>query len=70
MALGAVVAEGRGSRVRVELNWAVVIARVRSQLAISMGAACSSGVEAPSHVLQALGLPSDVVEGALLYWYR
>lgn len=43
----------------------VVIARVRSQLAISTGAACSSGVEAPSHVLQALGLPSDVVEGAL-----
>ncbi len=42
-----------------------VIARVRSQLAISTGAACSSGVEAPSHVLQALGLPSEVIEGAL-----
>jgi len=28
-----------------------VIARVRSQLAISTGAACSSGVETPSHVL-------------------
>ena len=42
-----------------------IIARVRSQLAISTGAACSSGVETPSHVLQALGLPSEVIEGAL-----
>lgn len=42
-----------------------IIARVRSQLAISTGAACSSGVETPSHVLQALGLPSKVIEGAL-----
>lgn len=42
-----------------------IIARVRSKLAISRGAACSSGVEAPSHVLQALGLPSEFVEGAL-----
>lgn len=42
-----------------------VIARVRSKLAISTGAACSSGVEAPSYVLQALGLPSEVMEGAL-----
>ncbi|HEY9692755.1 MAG TPA: cysteine desulfurase family protein [Oculatellaceae cyanobacterium] len=42
-----------------------VIARVRSQLAISTGSACSSGVEAPSHVLQALHLPSQIIEGAL-----
>ncbi len=42
-----------------------VIARVRSKLAISTAAACSSGIEAPSHVLQALGLPSEVIEGAL-----
>ncbi len=42
-----------------------VIARVCSKLAISTGAACSSGVEAPSHVLQALGLPDNVIEGAL-----
>ena len=42
-----------------------VIARVRRQLAISTGSACSSGVEAPSHVLQALKLPDEVVDGAL-----
>jgi cysteine desulfurase len=42
-----------------------IIARVRSQLAISTGSACSSGVETPSHVLQALGLPDEVIEGAL-----
>jgi len=42
-----------------------VIARVRSRLAISTGAACSSGIETPSHVLQALRLPSKVIEGAL-----
>jgi len=42
-----------------------IIARVRPELAISTGAACSSGVEAPSHVLRALGLPSDIIEGSL-----
>ena len=42
-----------------------VIARVRSQLAISTGSACTSGVETPSHVLQALNLPFDFIEGAL-----
>ena len=42
-----------------------IIARVRSKLAISTGAACSSGVETPSHVLQALGLPANLIEGAL-----
>jgi cysteine desulfurase len=42
-----------------------VITRVRSQLAISTGSACSSGVETPSHVLRALHLPEDQIEGAL-----
>jgi cysteine desulfurase len=42
-----------------------VIARVRHQLAISTGSACTSGVEAPSHVLQALKLPEEVIEGSL-----
>ena len=42
-----------------------VIARVRLRLAISTGSACSSGAETPSHVLTAMGLPENVVEGAL-----
>ncbi len=42
-----------------------IIARVHSKLAISSGAACSSGVEVPSHVLRALGLSSEQMEGAL-----
>lgn len=42
-----------------------VVARVRDRLAISTGSACTSGVEAPSHVLQAMNLPSDHIEGAI-----
>ncbi|MBW4566200.1 MAG: cysteine desulfurase [Mojavia pulchra JT2-VF2] len=42
-----------------------IIARVRQKLAISTGAACSSGVEAPSHVLQAMNLSTKIIEGAL-----
>lgn len=42
-----------------------IIARVRRQLAISTGSACSSGVETPSHVLQALNLPESLIDGAL-----
>ena len=42
-----------------------VVARVRHRLAIATGAACSSGIEAPSHVLRAMGLPRAHQEGAL-----
>ncbi len=42
-----------------------IIARVRHRLAISTGSACSSGVEAPSHVLRAMELAEPIVEGAL-----
>jgi cysteine desulfurase len=42
-----------------------VVARVRSKLAISTGSACSSGVEAPSHVLRAMKLPNEVIDGSL-----
>ena len=43
-----------------------VIARLRHKLAISTGSACSSGVEAPSHVLRAMEiLEEDLVEGSL-----
>ncbi len=41
-----------------------VIARIRHQLAISTGSACTSGIEAPSHVLRAIHLPADVIDGA------
>jgi cysteine desulfurase len=42
-----------------------IIARIRDRLAISTGSACSSGVEAHSHVLQAIALPENLIEGAL-----
>jgi cysteine desulfurase len=42
-----------------------IMARVRHKLAISTGSACSSGVEAPSHVLAAMQLPEPIVEGSL-----
>ncbi|MEH2162063.1 MAG: cysteine desulfurase family protein [Nostoc sp.] len=42
-----------------------IIARVRHQLAISTGAACSSGIVAPSHVLQTMNLAENIIEGAL-----
>jgi len=48
-----------------EIPNSAVIARVRHQLAISTGSACSSGVEAPSHVLSAMQLPEPAIEGAL-----
>lgn len=43
----------------------IIIAHTRQRLAISTGSACSSGVEAPSHVLQALHLSKPCIEGAL-----
>lgn len=42
-----------------------IIARIRHQLAISTGSACTSGVEVPSHVLRAIALPINHQEGAL-----
>lgn len=42
-----------------------IIARVRNQLAISTGSACSSGAAAPSHVLRAMNLSDDAIEGSL-----
>ncbi len=43
----------------------VVIAHVRHKLAISTGSACSSGIEAPSHVLKAIRLDDIYSDGAL-----
>jgi cysteine desulfurase len=42
-----------------------IVARVRHKIAISTGAACSSGVAAPSHVLRAMNLSDDAIEGSL-----
>ncbi|NMF61171.1 cysteine desulfurase family protein [Pseudanabaena yagii] len=42
-----------------------IISRIRDQLAIATGSACSSGIEAASHVLQAINLPTHLIEGAL-----
>ena len=42
-----------------------IIARVRTLLAISTGASCSSGTMAPSHVLQAMNLSENITQGAL-----
>jgi cysteine desulfurase len=42
-----------------------IVSRIRDQLAIATGSACSSGVESASHVLQAINLPTNLIEGAL-----
>lgn len=44
-----------------------VISHFRERLAISTGAACSSGIEAPSHVLKAIGLTPNEQEGAFRF---
>lgn len=43
----------------------VIIAHLGGRVAVARGSACASSIDAPSHVLQALGLPDDVVRGAL-----
>jgi cysteine desulfurase len=42
-----------------------VVARLRRVVAISTGAACTTGTQEPSHVLRAMGLPETLQEGAL-----
>ena len=42
-----------------------VTAHLRDQVALARGSACASGVDAPSHVLTALGLSTPVVRGSL-----
>ena len=42
-----------------------VIARLRHHVALSSGSACESAAQTPSHVLQAMGIPEPLREGAL-----
>ncbi|MEO1020044.1 MAG: cysteine desulfurase family protein [Pseudomonadota bacterium] len=42
-----------------------ILARLLDQVAISTGAACSSGAEQPSHVLAAIGLDPALAEGSM-----
>lgn len=42
-----------------------VLARLRDRLAISTGSACTSGIESPSHVLTAMNLPEEQLEGTM-----
>ena len=42
-----------------------VVARIGNKVAISTGAACASGAQASSHVLQAMGLPETLIDSAL-----
>jgi len=48
-----------------EIPNSAVIARIRDRLAISTGSACSSGIAAPSHVLRAINLSEELIEGSL-----
>jgi cysteine desulfurase len=69
---GLIINGDRNSRLAGNLHISIpnipnsaIIARIRHQIAISTGSACSSGVETPSHVLQAMKLPPEAIEGAL-----
>jgi cysteine desulfurase len=42
-----------------------VLGRLRQRVALSSGAACSSGAETPSHVLRAMGLRHEIQDSAL-----
>ncbi len=69
---GLVVNGDTSSRLAGNLNISIpdipnsaIISRIRYQLAISTGAACSSGIESPSHVLRAMKLSDKIIDGSL-----
>jgi cysteine desulfurase len=45
----------------------VQLALDREGVACGTGSACASGSSQPSHVLQAMGLPKNVVQGAIRF---
>ena len=55
--LGFLGAEGETLLIRLDLEG----------FAVSTGSACSSGSTEPSHVLLAMGLPKDAVQGSLRF---
>lgn len=69
---GLVVNGDRSGRLSNNLHVSVpgvpndaVVSRLRRHVALSTGAACSSGAQTPSHVLRAMGLSEALQEGAL-----
>ncbi|MFD8924920.1 cysteine desulfurase DndA [Streptomyces mirabilis] len=53
-----------------QLNAEALIVRLKDQVAIATGSACTSASYTPSHVLQAMGLPDDVAANGLRFsWF-
>lgn len=70
----AVVNGDRSNRLSGNLHISVpdvphgaIVARLRRRVALSTGAACMSGAQAPSHVLRAMGLAPALQAGALRF---
>lgn len=52
------------------LNAEALIVRLKSQVAVATGSACTSASYTPSHVLTAMGLPEDVAANGLRFsWF-
>lgn len=52
------------------LNAEALIVRVKDQVAVATGSACTSASYTPSHVLMAMGLPEDVATNGLRFsWF-
>ncbi len=53
-----------------QLNAEALIVRLKDQVAIATGSACTSASYTPSHVLKAMGLPDDVAANGLRFsWF-